>query len=76
MDLTIRVTSTNFNIGSRQLHIAGKVAVKSKHMKLRSYHILDLKLQRKFTISKADKWDSMVVEILYKALDVTKHTKV
>jgi protein pelota len=44
IDLTIHVTSTDFNVGSRQLHIVDKVAVESEHIKLESYYILNLEL--------------------------------
>ena len=76
MDLTIRVTSTDFDVGSGQLHVAGKVAAESEHVKLGSYHTLDLELQRKFTIDKADGWDSVAVEMLREALDATKRAEV
>lgn len=76
MDLTIRVTSTDFDVGSGQLHVAGKVAAESEHVKLGSYHTLDLELQRKFTIDKADGWDSVAVEMMREALDATKRAEV
>ncbi|OCK83940.1 hypothetical protein K432DRAFT_379011 [Lepidopterella palustris CBS 459.81] len=76
MDLTIRVTSTDFDVGSGQLHVAGKVAVESEYVKLGSFHTLDLELQRKFTIEKADGWDSVAVEMLKEAIDTTKRAQV
>ena len=52
LDLTIRVTSTDFDLSSGQLHVAGRVASENEHVKLGSHHTLDLELNRKFTIEK------------------------
>ncbi|KAF2186671.1 hypothetical protein K469DRAFT_706664 [Zopfia rhizophila CBS 207.26] len=72
LDLTISVTSTDFDVGSGQLHVAGKVASENEHVKLGSHHTLDLELQRKFTLEKGDGWDSVALEQLREACDTEK----
>ena len=72
IDLTILVTSTDFDAPSAQLHVAGRVTIENEHVKLGSYHTLDLELQRKFTIEKTDGWDSVALEALGDACDPAK----
>lgn len=72
MDLTIVVTSTDFDIGSGQLHVSGRVATETEHVKLGQHHTLDLELNRKFTLEKADGWDSVALELLKEACDTSK----
>ncbi|KAI6899323.1 hypothetical protein KC355_g19859, partial [Hortaea werneckii] len=43
--LTIRVTKLDFDPQAAQLHVSGRVAEENKHVKLGSYHTLDLELQ-------------------------------
>lgn len=69
--LTLRVTSLDFDPQAGQLHVSGRVAEENKHVKLGSYHTLDLELQRAFTLEKADGWDSIAVGILREAIDQT-----
>jgi protein pelota len=69
MVLTIQVTSTDFDIGSGQLHVSGKVATENEHVKMGQHHTLDLELNRKFTLTKADGWDSVALEQLKEACD-------
>jgi stalled ribosome rescue protein Dom34 len=76
IDLVIEVSSTDFDVGSGQLHVAGKVATENEHVKMGSFHTLDLELQRKFTLTKADGWDSVAVEMLREAVDTTKRAQV
>jgi len=72
LDLTIAVTSTDFDIGSGQLHVAGKVASENEHVKMGQHHTLDLELNRKFTLEKADGWDSVALEMLKEACDTDR----
>jgi protein pelota len=72
LDLTIAVTSTDFDIGSGQLHVSGRVAKENEHVKLGQHHTLDLELNRKFTLEKADGWDSVALEQLKEACDASK----
>ncbi|KAH7377305.1 eRF1 domain 1-domain-containing protein [Pyrenochaeta sp. MPI-SDFR-AT-0127] len=69
LDLTIVVTSTDFDIGSGQLHVSGRVASENEHVKMGQHHTLDLELNRKFTLEKADGWDSVALEMLKEACD-------
>ncbi|KAF2261200.1 hypothetical protein CC78DRAFT_535813 [Lojkania enalia] len=75
LDLTIAVTSTDFDIGSGQLHVAGKVVSENEHVKLGSHHTLDLELNRKFTLEKGDGWDSVALEMLREACDTTQRAE-
>ncbi|KAI8932314.1 hypothetical protein NX059_010509 [Plenodomus lindquistii] len=69
LTLTIAVTSTDFDIGSGQLHVSGRVAVENEHVKLGQHHTLDLELNRNFTLEKAEGWDSVALEMLKEACD-------
>jgi protein pelota len=75
LDLTIAVTSTEFDIGSGQLHVAGKVASENEHVKMGQHHTLDLELNRKFTLEKADGWDSVALEMLKEACDTDRRAE-
>lgn len=66
--LTIRVTKLDFDPQASQLHVSGRVAEENKHVKLGSYHTLDLELQRNFTLEKAEGWDSVAIETLREAV--------
>ncbi|TKA81166.1 hypothetical protein B0A49_01879 [Cryomyces minteri] len=76
MNLCIRVTSIDFDAASSQLHVSGRVAEENKHVKMGSFHTLDLELQRNFTIEKAEGWDSIALEILKEAIDPAKRVEV
>ncbi|KAF2032901.1 hypothetical protein EK21DRAFT_60041 [Setomelanomma holmii] len=73
--LTIAVTSTDFDIGSGQLHVSGKVASENEHVKMGQHHTLDLELNRRFTIEKADGWDSVALEMLKEACDTDRRAE-
>src|SRR5690242_1370448 len=75
LDLTIQVTSTDFDIGSGQLHVSGKVAAENEHVKLGQHHTLDLELNRKFTLEKADGWDSVALEMLKEACETERRAE-
>ncbi|KAH7092612.1 eRF1 domain 1-domain-containing protein [Paraphoma chrysanthemicola] len=75
LDLTIAVTSTDFDIASGQLHVSGKVASENEHVKMGQHHTLDLELNRKFTIEKADGWDSIALEMLKEACDTDRRAE-
>jgi protein pelota len=79
LDLTIAVTSTDFDIGSGQLHVAGRVASENEHVKLGSHHTLDLELHRKFTIEKVGEggggWDSVALEMLREACETERRAE-
>jgi protein pelota len=67
--LTIRVTKLDFDPQAAQLHVSGRVAEENKHVKLGSFHTLDLELQRNFTLEKADGWDSVALDTLKEAIN-------
>ena len=66
--LTIRVTKLDFDSQAGQLHVSGRVAEENKHVKLGSYHTLDLELQRNFTLEKSEGWDSVALDTLREAI--------
>lgn len=45
------------------------MAEENKHVKLGSFHTLDLELQRNFTLEKAEGWDSVALDTLKEAID-------
>jgi protein pelota len=45
------------------------VAEENKHVRLGSFHTLDLELQRNFTLEKAEGWDSVAIDILKEAIN-------
>jgi len=69
MHLTIRVTKLDFDSLAGQLHVSGRVAEENKHVKLGSFHTLDLELQRNFTLEKAEGWDSVALDTLKESID-------
>lgn len=73
--MTIAVTSTDFDVGSGQLHVAGKVASENEYVKMGQHHTLDLELNRKFTLEKADGWDSVALEQLKEACDTERRAE-
>ncbi|KAF2840896.1 hypothetical protein M501DRAFT_1014890 [Patellaria atrata CBS 101060] len=75
-NLTLRVTSTNFDTAASALHVSGRVAVENPYVRLGGFHTLDLELQRNFTLEKADGWDSVALEILREATDQTRRVEV
>ncbi|KXL41921.1 MAG: hypothetical protein FE78DRAFT_155543 [Acidomyces sp. 'richmondensis'] len=70
--LTIRVTKLDFDPQAAQLHVSGRVAEENKHVKLGSFHTLDLELQRNFTLEKANGWDSVALDTLQEAINQDK----
>ncbi|KAF1978732.1 hypothetical protein BU23DRAFT_549459 [Bimuria novae-zelandiae CBS 107.79] len=75
LDLTIAVTSTDFDLASNELHVAGRVASETEHVKMGSHHTLDLELNRKFTIEKVDGWDSVAVDMLREACNTSSRAE-
>lgn len=63
------MTKLDFDSYASQLHVSGRVAEENKHVKLGSYHTLDLELQRNFTLEKADGWDSIAIDTLKEAIN-------
>ena len=65
--LTIKVTKLDFDPQAGQLHVSGRVAEENKYVKLGGFHTLDLELHRKFTLEKAEGWDSVALATLREA---------
>jgi protein pelota len=74
--LTLRVTSLDFDTQSCELHVSGQVCEENAYVKMGSFHTLDLELNRQFTISKADGWDSVAVEMLKEAIDTASRAQI
>ena len=68
--LTLKVTNTDFDPQSSQLHVSGRVAEENKYVPMHGYHTLDLELQRQFTLEKADGWDSVAIQMLTESVNV------
>ncbi|KAL5116320.1 Translation factor pelota [Pleosporales sp. CAS-2024a] len=75
LKLKIQVASTDFDPGSGELHVLGRVAEENEEVKLGSYHTLDLELNRSFTLTKADGWDSIAIELLKEACNQEKRAE-
>ncbi|KAF2822466.1 hypothetical protein CC86DRAFT_372974 [Ophiobolus disseminans] len=74
-DLEVAVLATDFDIGSGQLHVIGRVAEQNEHAKMGAHHTLDLELNRKFHLTKADGWDSVALQMLREACDVDRRAE-
>ncbi|GAO48712.1 translation release factor eRF1 [Saitoella complicata NRRL Y-17804] len=66
--LTIRVTKLDFDSQASELHVSGTVILESPHVKLGSFHTLDLELHRNFTLAKQE-WDSEALRRVEEACD-------
>ena len=71
-NLTIRVTSLDFDPQSSQLHVSGRIVEETKWAKVGQYHTLDLELNRKFELEKADGWDSVAKAKVKETCDQVK----
>lgn len=72
MTLTIKVTKTDFDAASSQLHVSGKIAEGNEYVKNGSFHTLDLELHRAFTLAKNEGWDSIALQQLKEAIGTEK----
>jgi protein pelota len=70
--LTIKVTKLEFDSAASKLQVAGKVAVANSYVALGSFHTLDLELNRQFSLEKAEGWDSVALQQLKDAIDISK----
>ncbi|KAF2730950.1 hypothetical protein EJ04DRAFT_28763 [Polyplosphaeria fusca] len=75
LDLTISITSTDFDIAAGQLHVSGTVAVENDFVRLGAFHTLDLELNRAFTVEKSGGWDSVALEVLREACDAERRAE-
>ncbi|PQE30417.1 hypothetical protein CJF32_00009286 [Rutstroemia sp. NJR-2017a WRK4] len=70
--LTISVTSLDFDPQAGQLHVSGQICEENKYVRKGQYHTLDLELQRDFTLTKHDGWDSVALDVVREATRVDK----
>ncbi|VDM47617.1 unnamed protein product [Toxocara canis] len=73
--LSVCVETVDFDAAACILHLKGKNVVENEHVKMGQYHTLDLILGKKFQLSKPH-WDSVDLDRLNLALDVTQHADV
>lgn len=67
-DLTIKVKSTFFDPAVSSLRVSGVVVSENSHVSMGAHHTLDLDLNRTFTLTKIDGWDSVFKANLSQAL--------
>ncbi|KAI8079940.1 pelota [Halteromyces radiatus] len=75
LTLTITVETVDFDPQVGLLRINGRVSSENAHVKMGSYHTIDLELNRNFTLLKP-KWDVIALERVEDACDVTKNAEV
>ncbi|KAI3841926.1 hypothetical protein MKW92_037433, partial [Papaver armeniacum] len=68
LKLEIRVESVDYDKEGSVLRIRGKNILENEHVKIGSYHTLEIELYRPFVVRKVV-WDSMAVDILKQASD-------
>ena len=66
------MTKTDFDTQSAQLHVSGRIVEETKYTKVGQFHTLDLELQRNFSLEKSEGWDSVAMELVREACDLTK----
>ena len=76
MNLSINVTSLDFDIQAGELHVSGRIAEETKYTKVGQFHTLDLELNRNFTLQKAEGWDSVAKQTIKEACDPVKSADV
>lgn len=76
MNLSISVTSLDFDTQASQLHVSGRIAEETKYTKVGQFHTLDLELNRNFTLEKKEGWDSVARALVREACDPVKSAEV
>ncbi|CAI5529201.1 unnamed protein product [Closterium sp. Naga37s-1] len=66
--LEVAVEEVDFDASAHVIRVRGKNITENEHVKLGSYHTLELDLQRAFTLTK-DVWDSVAIDRLKEACD-------
>lgn len=72
INLTIRVTSIDFDPQAGQLHVSGRVSEENKYVQVGAHHTLDLELQRNFTLEKSEGWDSVALNTVRESIQQDK----
>ncbi|KAI9298461.1 hypothetical protein K502DRAFT_339394 [Neoconidiobolus thromboides FSU 785] len=75
LTITISITEIEFDTSTCLLRINGKNITENKYIKLGAFHTIDLELNQTFTLIK-EHWDSMDMERIKDACDVTKSAEV
>ena len=75
LQLSIDVESTEFDPDALELRCRGKVCAENEHVRIGSYHTLELELKRKFRLEK-EAWDPLLLRRLDEACDPTAHADV
>ncbi|CAG8960021.1 hypothetical protein HYFRA_00013209 [Hymenoscyphus fraxineus] len=70
--ISILTTSLSFDPQVSQLHVSGRVVEENTFVPMGSYHTLDLELQRNFTLTKKDGWDSVALDMIRESIRVDK----
>ncbi|KAG8227096.1 hypothetical protein J437_LFUL007433 [Ladona fulva] len=73
--LTINVENIDFDTQACMLRLKGRNVEENQYVKMGAYHTLDLEVNRKFTLSKAE-WDSVSLERVDMACDPTQNADV
>lgn len=73
--LTIAVEKIDFDPQAGQLHVNGRVVEENRHVKMGTYHTLDLELNRNFSIYKHE-WDSVALSTVKEACDPAEKSEV
>lgn len=70
LKLEVSVEAVDYDKEGSILRIRGKNIQENEHVKIGSYHTLEIELHRPFVLRK-DVWDSMALEVLHQASDPT-----
>ncbi|XP_041347502.1 protein pelota-like [Gigantopelta aegis] len=73
--LTIRVETIDYDTQACVLRVKGRNIRENQYVKMGAYHTLDLEQNRPFTLGKHE-WDSVCLERIDNACDVTQHADV
>ncbi|KAF9158601.1 hypothetical protein DFQ26_007440 [Actinomortierella ambigua] len=75
LTLTISIDNVDFDTQVGMLRINGRVIVENPHVKLGTFHTIELELNRQFTLIKPE-WDIIALERVQEACDITKKADV
>lgn len=70
--VTIQVEKVDFDPGAETMRVAGPCIAENVHIKMGSYHTLDLTLNKNFTVAK-HVWDSIALERVEDATNPDRH---
>jgi len=70
LTLTVEVVDVEYDPEGGMMRVRGKNRTETPHVRLGSFHTLELELNRKFTLTKA-LWDEVDVQVIARACDPT-----